>query len=436
MGGSGVSIRSLLAGLLLALLSLQTALALEFDWPLPPQEAVARYPWLGPAVSRPFPYGGGRVQIFRYGALFWTGAEVSLLNTFDEVARLGGDELLAQRGVPRHRPVRDWTEALALLERVPAIRERVLRTPDWLERYGLPIAVDTSRPDFAVVRFQRAVLQEWKVAVPWAQPGEVTQVPLEQLLPGTPLAPQTAWPPAGEPDWLRRLNEYRVAAGLLPVTEDPVASGRAAAHSRYIIMTQQLTHEEDRRSPFFSEGGDWAGRRGNILWTAGPNLAGAEAVDVWWHSPPHAMAMLFPILGRVGYGTFAADPAPGPYRFAATLEVYTESNWVSREASQGTLPVLLPFRGRTLYQCPTRCAESGHLAALWVEVWHRPDQTVEGARIWREGQEIPVFLWPGGWPETPLVTVASCLTTPQMGRYHAAVVVGGRTFTLDWTVIR
>jgi uncharacterized protein YkwD len=397
---------------------------------------VARYPWLGPAVSRPFPYGGGRVQIFRYGALFWTDAAVSLLNTFDEVARLGGDDVLARRGVPRHRPVRDVTEALALLEAVPAIRERVLRVPDWPERYGLPIAVDTGRPDFDVVRFQRAVLQRWKIATPWAQAGEVTQVPLEQLLPETGLVPPAAWPPAGEPDWLRRLNEYRVAAGLLPVTEDPAASARAAAHSRYIVMTQQLTHEEDRNSPFFSEGGDRAGRHGNIFGTTAAQASGADVVDAWWNSPPHAMTMLLPPLGRVGYGTFAANPAPGPYRVAATLEVYTETLRETGPAYQATLPVLLPYRGRTLLQCPTRCAESGHLAALWVQVWHRPDQTVERARVVREGQEMPVFLWPGGWEGAPLMVVASCLAAPQTGRHHAEVVVGGRTFTLDWTVIR
>lgn len=414
-------------------LGVSPALALDFDHLLPPPGAVERFPWLGPAVSHPFPYGGGRVQVFRFGALFWNGTEVMLLNTLDEVARLGGDAALVRLGVPPHRPVRDQAEALALLDQVPAIRARVWTTPNWQERYGLPIAVDTSRPDFAVVRFQRAVLQEWKVATPWAQPGEVTRVPLEQLLPGTPLVPPTAWPQAAEPGWLRRLNAYRVAAGLLPVTEDPEASGRAAAHSRYMVLARHFAHEENRNSPYFSEAGDWAGQRGNILWSTTP-LSGEAAIDVWWGSPPHADAMLTPPVRRMGYGTFTA---PGTQQFAATLEIYTPANAGMTPEFLAQLPVAVPFRSPFTYLCPTRCAESRNTVTLWVRIWRRSDQPVERVRIVHEGVEQPVFLLDlQDGSDTMFTAVASCMDRPGPGRTHADLVVGGRTFSLDWTIRR
>ena len=64
---------------------------------------------------------------------------------------------------------------MAIMYEVPAIANFVLKTPNWLERYGLP----TSSHDYGnvvVVRTQRAAFQWWRVDTPFAKAGEVTVV--------------------------------------------------------------------------------------------------------------------------------------------------------------------------------------------------------------------------------------------------------------------
>ncbi|MBI2935006.1 MAG: N-acetylmuramoyl-L-alanine amidase, partial [Chloroflexi bacterium] len=63
---------------------------------------------------------------------------------------------------------------LALLDANPAIKSRYLGTPDALNVYGLPVSRVVDNGNHFVVRFQRTVMQQWKVDVPWARAGQVT----------------------------------------------------------------------------------------------------------------------------------------------------------------------------------------------------------------------------------------------------------------------
>ena len=63
---------------------------------------------------------------------------------------------------------------VALLDKVPpALKQQFLADPDWLDHYGLPVATQ-DLPNSVVVRAQRASLQYWKEAVPWAAKSSVT----------------------------------------------------------------------------------------------------------------------------------------------------------------------------------------------------------------------------------------------------------------------
>ncbi len=142
---------------------------------------------LGYPVSRRFELDGFTVQAFQKAVLQWRpdqGGEVWFLNTFDVLHDRGKDDWLeVYRQTPRPFDTRPdaglpWEQVvarhLAFLDKVPApLRERFLADPQWLDRYGLPVAT-AEYPNVVVVRAQRATFQYWKVAVPWAQQGEVT----------------------------------------------------------------------------------------------------------------------------------------------------------------------------------------------------------------------------------------------------------------------
>ncbi|MGA8256282.1 MAG: hypothetical protein WB767_06865 [Nocardioides sp.] len=114
-----------------------------------------------------------------------------------------------------------------------------------------------------------------------------------------------------EPDWLRHLNELRIASGVQPVADVPAWAGGIAAHLRYLhrtpgrLVTGRFAsrHTENPKSPWYSEAGARAGGRSNLLYDARNPV---DAIDDLMAAPFHAIAMLRPELRRVG---FSYDPA-------------------------------------------------------------------------------------------------------------------------------
>jgi hypothetical protein len=141
---------------------------------------------LGYPVSRRFELDGFVVQAFQKSVLQWRPERkgFDFLNTFDVLHDRGRDDWLAvyrqtpppldtapDAGLPWQRVV---ARHLGLLDKVPpALKQQFLADPDWLDHYGLPVATQ-DLPNSVVVRAQRATLQYWKEAVPWAAKGSVT----------------------------------------------------------------------------------------------------------------------------------------------------------------------------------------------------------------------------------------------------------------------
>jgi hypothetical protein len=141
---------------------------------------------LGYPVSRRFEMDGFTLQAFQKAILQWRPDRqgFAFLNTFDVLHDRGRDGWLqvyrqtpppadwaADSGLPWERVVQ---RHVALLDEAPApLKDAFLGEPDWLDHYGLPVALDDT-PAGVVVRAQRAALQFWKVAVPWAAAGSVT----------------------------------------------------------------------------------------------------------------------------------------------------------------------------------------------------------------------------------------------------------------------
>ena len=73
---------------------------------------------------------------------------------------------------------KDWGGVVrartALLEANPAIKARYQSAGDPMTFFGLPTSRVTDQGNHYAIRLQRAVIQQWKVDVPWAKAGEVT----------------------------------------------------------------------------------------------------------------------------------------------------------------------------------------------------------------------------------------------------------------------
>lgn len=140
----------------------------------------------GYPVTRPFVFNGFVTQAMQKSVFQWRpeADRVAFVNVMDELHEAGFDEhLFAARATPRHLDL-SAEEAglpfdqiirnrLAFLDDNPAMRSFYFSFDDPLLRFGLPTSrVEDFGPLFAI-RLQRAVLQQWKVDVPWAQAGEV-----------------------------------------------------------------------------------------------------------------------------------------------------------------------------------------------------------------------------------------------------------------------
>ncbi|MCL4545867.1 MAG: hypothetical protein M1118_14975 [Chloroflexi bacterium] len=142
---------------------------------------------LGYPSSRRFTSGGFVYQATQRELLQWAPGSVRAVfaNVFDQLAAAGKDPWLqAMWMVP---PSRDWSvdaekswpaieqNHLALLDQDAALKAAYYADSNWLEDYGLPMALQDEGPA-VVLRCQRAVFQHWKVANPAAgiQAGAVT----------------------------------------------------------------------------------------------------------------------------------------------------------------------------------------------------------------------------------------------------------------------
>ncbi len=141
---------------------------------------------LGYPISGRFSIGGTVFQATQKALLQWRSAEQKVVpaNVLDDLSQLGRDDwLLSFRQTPKQLSPTTavgttWDETVvlrqALLDVEPAIRSKYFSAPDPLGSYGLPTSAAQDMGNHVAIRFQRAVMQRWKIDVPWARAGEVT----------------------------------------------------------------------------------------------------------------------------------------------------------------------------------------------------------------------------------------------------------------------
>jgi hypothetical protein len=155
-------------------------------------------------------------QAFQKGILQWDpAARISrFANIFDQLSSAGRDSWLAT--FKQTPPSNDWSadqgqdwdtvvaNHLALLDSNPAIKSAYLSDPAYLDHYGLPMGY-ADYGNLAVLRCQRAVFQQWKVATQFATTNQVLianggdNAKDAGLVPASAAAPLPPPPPALSP---------------------------------------------------------------------------------------------------------------------------------------------------------------------------------------------------------------------------------------------
>ena len=142
---------------------------------------------VGYPMSRRFLWDGFVSQIFQKAIFQWKATEqrVDFINTFDEMSKAGKDEwLVTSKSTPKPLDAasfdagKTWDQIVAarqaLLNVAPFIKAVYFSVPDPIRLFGLPTSPVVDNGNHYAIRLQRAVLQQWKEAMPWAAVGQVT----------------------------------------------------------------------------------------------------------------------------------------------------------------------------------------------------------------------------------------------------------------------
>lgn len=322
---------------------------------------------LGFPVGRRFQKDGFWYQPMQKGLLQWRpdAGQAWLANVFDQMHDGGKDQWLqSARATPpplagSFDAGKDWSGVvkarLALLDTNAPIKARYYAVDDPMTFYGLPTSEVVDNGNHYAIRLQRAVIQQWKVDVPWAKAGETTVANGGDVMkeagmyaadvvkpegpdgvpPPTPATPAAAPAPAATPASspaaaaptvpaaaqaaVDRINYYRGLAGLAPLRLDPALTKGAQAHAAYYRlnfadgMAGMGLHTETAGKPGFT-GADWSARARAAGYSSivdeNIGLVGEPAgvVDAFMPTVNHRWNFMHPSAVAIGYGIDAEHP--------------------------------------------------------------------------------------------------------------------------------
>ncbi|MBI2953697.1 MAG: hypothetical protein HYY30_05240 [Chloroflexi bacterium] len=185
---------------------------------------------IGFPSSRTFILDGFVTQAFQKAVFQWRPErdEVFFINVFDVLHERGFDDfLLVVRSVPRQldpsfdagkTPQQIVASRLVLLDANPAIRTEYFAVDNPLLRYGLPTSRVEDMGNHFAIRLQRAVIQQWKVNVPWARAGQTTVANGGDIMKELEQLPAFAVVPQPPPTF------SQLIVGFSPARNQPVAS--------------------------------------------------------------------------------------------------------------------------------------------------------------------------------------------------------------------
>lgn len=301
---------------------------------------------VGYPISKRYVWDGFVVQVMQKGVFQWRPEvrQVYFVNVFDQLSASGKDGWLSSvRSVPVRLDAsfdanRSWEQIVAarlsLLEANAPIKAQYYSVANPMVLYGLPTSRVVDNGNHFAIRLQRAVIQQWKVDVPWAKAGQVTvanggDVGKEAGLfrPETiaPVSPDRSPPPSrggqqsrGTPEQvaLNSINHYRAIAGAPALKLDPALMKAAAAHASYYVLNygdkslagMGLHNETAGRGGFTGasppDRAKAAGYR--VTWAVDENvgLVGnpEKTIDYFMDTVNHRINMIHPSAVHLGYG--------------------------------------------------------------------------------------------------------------------------------------
>jgi uncharacterized protein YkwD len=188
------------------------------------------------------------------------------------------------------------------------------------------------------------------------------------------------------PTWLEHVNQYRRMAGLPDLQENPALSYNDWLHARYIVKSDELGHSEKSTSAWYSEGGNAAAGSSDLA-ADFQDHPDTWAIDSWMQAPFHAIGILDPKLGDVGFGSYRE--ADGGLVMAAGMDIISGL----RVAPAGLqYPIYWPGDGATV-----------PLRLYWGE-WPSP---LTGCPGYSAPAGLPLLLQVGPGGLTPRVTAHS-----------------------------
>jgi uncharacterized protein YkwD len=112
--------------------------------------------------------------------------------------------------------------------------------------------------------------------------------------------------------WLERINFYRAALGLDPISGNPELSAGAAAHARYLLLNfgEDIrsarpmgadAYEEKPGRRGYSASGAHAAQNLQLAWGCS-SYEMEQQIDHWIEGPFHRITMFDPLLTEAGYG--------------------------------------------------------------------------------------------------------------------------------------
>jgi hypothetical protein len=104
-------------------------------------------------------------------------------------------------------------------------------------------------------------------------------------------------------EWLDLFNQYRVAAGLNPVTSNADYNYGLRLHTTYMLLNPLSDmHVEDPNKPGYTLLGAEAGRQSNMISLLGATyLTTKQSIDLWMATPKHRYNMLHPDITESGF---------------------------------------------------------------------------------------------------------------------------------------
>jgi len=220
--------------------------------------------------------------------------------------------------------------------------------------------------------------------------------PAQATPPGEELAPNTrvfipivvSANSVPQPEWLVYINQYRSAAGLPLLVEEPSWSQGDYLHSRYMVKNNLIAHSEEAGNPWYTPEGAAAAQKSNVMVSSDVNTPDNGAIDMWLAGPFHALGMLDPELQKVGYGSYREN-LPG-IKMGAAFDVLR---------GKGPIPASVTF--------PIRWPWSGAVISKYSFNGGESPNPLTGCKNYTLNTGLPVILQIGPGNLTPAVTAHS-----------------------------